>query len=57
MPDYRNEFIKEVEQILITFINNPVMAGIISDKITIALNDYELTERCTEIVPFDSLNE
>ena len=57
MPDYRNEFIKEVEQILITFIDNPVMAGIISDKITIVLNDYELTERCTEIVPLDSLNE
>lgn len=57
MPDYRNEFIKEVEQILIPFIDNPIMVGIISDKITIALNDYELTERCTEIVSLDSINE
>lgn len=57
MSDYRTQFLQQVEQILIPFIDNPVLIGIISDKITIALNDYELTERCTEIVPLDSLNE
>ena len=57
MSDYRTQFLQQVEQILIPLVHDPVMVGIISDKITIALNDYELTERCTEIVPLDSINE
>lgn len=57
MSDYRNQFLQQVEQILVTLIEDPALTGMISDKIAIALGDYELTERCTDIVPLDSIND
>lgn len=57
MSDYRGQFLQSVEQILVHFVQDPVTVNAMADKIAIALNDYELTERCTEIVPLDSLNE
>jgi len=57
MSDCRNQFLQSVEQILVHFVQDPVAVNAMADKIAIALNDYELTERCTEIVPLDSINE
>lgn len=57
MSDYRDQFLQSVQQILIHYIDDPVTVGSVSDKIAIALNDYELTERCTDIIPLDSTNE
>lgn len=57
MSDYREQFLQSVQQILISNIDNPATAGTISDKIAILLGDYELTKRCTEIVPLDTINE
>ena len=57
MSDCRNQFLQSVEEILVHFVQDPVTVGAIADKIAIALNDYELTERCTEIVPREAINE
>ena len=57
MLDYRNQFLQSVEQILANHIGDPVTVGAVCDKITIALNEYEITRRCTEIVPLDFINE
>ena len=57
MSDYRNQFLQSVEEILVHFVQDPVTVNAMANKITIALNDYELTERCTEIVPRESINE
>ena len=57
MLDSRSQFLQSVEQILVNFVGDPVIVGAVSDKITIALSDYELSKRCTDIVPVDSINE
>ena len=57
MSDYRDQFLQTVQQMLVPIIDDSTLVGVISDKITIALNDYEITERCTELVPLDSINE
>lgn len=57
MSDYRNQFLQSVQQILVRFIDDSEIIGTISNKIAIELNDYELTERCTDIVPLDSIND
>ena len=57
MSDYRDQFLQTVQQMLVPIIDDSTLVGVISDKITIALNDYEITERCTELGPLDSINE
>ena len=56
MSDYRTAFLQAVEQTIFSLVN-PEKAKEITDKITILLNDYEITERCTDIVPVDGKNE
>ena len=54
--DYRHNIIKDVESTLInTFPSETV--SIISGILTKILNNYEVTERVTDIVPLDSYNE
>ena len=55
MSDYRNDFIKEVENELVTRYDMG-MAIEVSDIIARVLSNYEITGRCTEIVPLDDRN-
>ena len=56
MSDFRNAFLQSVEQSIFSLVS-PEKAKEIADKITIILNDYEITERCTDIVPVEGKNE
>lgn len=54
--DYRMSLANEIE----TALTNKFSAdqiGIISNIVIKALNDYEITERCTDIAPIDNTNE
>ena len=53
--DYRNDFIKEVENELVTRYSAGI-ATEVSDIIARVLSSYEITGRCTEIVPLDDRN-
>ena len=55
MADYRSEFLKSVEENLTSLVE-PDKIVPIADMITRLLNGYEITERCTDIVPADSTN-
>ena len=56
MSDPRMSFISSVEQSLVSIIPAEELSTIIN-KITVILNDYEITERCTDLVPVDPINE
>ena len=56
MSDFRMSFLKSVEQSLISLIDDPTTLKEAVDRITILLSDYELSERCTDLVPTENKN-
>ena len=56
MSDSRMSFLKSVRESLAGTLD-PQQASIVIDKITLVLNDYELMERCTELITVDPTNE
>lgn len=56
MSDYRQELVSSIEQTIIN-ITDRETTELITGKILQILNDYEITKRCTEIVPYDDQNE
>lgn len=56
MSDYRQNLIKSIEESIITVVDREA-AELITGKIIRILNDYEVTKRCTEIVPYDDQND
>lgn len=54
--DYRAAFIRDVEERLVRRYD-PQEVAIISNMIVCALDGYDMTERCTDIVPYDDENE
>ena len=56
MTDLRMNLLKSLENALLDYIE-PDEVSELSDKIIMILGDYEITERCTDIVPKDTTNE
>lgn len=56
MSDYRMRFIQGVEEAL-TSRYDPEEIALISNIVVKALSEYEITERCTDLVPQDDINE
>ena len=56
MSDYRYNIVKSVEESLIGIVDTEQL-HIISNVVTRVLNDYEVTERCTDLVIRDTNNE
>ena len=54
--DFRASFLESVENNIVGFFDKQQLE-MIMDKITLVLNDYELSERCTDIATIDSVNE
>ena len=54
--DYRNQFVKSCEASLINHFDRDQVA-LISHVIIKCLSDYEIVERCTDIVPYDDNND
>ena len=54
--DYRNEIIRAIEHSLITVLDQNQLQTV-ADVATRILNDYEITERCTEVALRDDVNE
>lgn len=54
--DYRMSFIQGVEEAL-TSRYDPEEIALISNIVIKALSEYEITERCTDLVPQDDINE
>lgn len=54
--DYRMSFIRDVESSLAGQFA-PAQITVISNIVTKALADYEITERCTDLAPLDDTNE
>lgn len=56
MADYKSKFVSEVSEALVGQISQNDI-GIVSDEMTIALRDYELTKRVTYLVKYEGANE
>ena len=56
MSDYRTSFIRDVEVALSANFTQEQIA-IISNTVVKALANYEIVERCTDLVPLDDTNE
>lgn len=56
MADYKEKFVSEVSEALVGQISQSDI-GIVSDEMTIALRDYDLTKRVTELAKYDGANE
>lgn len=56
MSDYRNEFLRSVEESLLPLLGGDDLGPVV-DVVTRVLNDYEITARCTDVAPFDDGNE
>lgn len=54
--DYRTEFIRTVETTLINHFD-PEQVNLISNVLAKTLAEYEITDRCTSIEPYDGGNE
>lgn len=54
--DYRTEFIRTVETTLINHFD-PEQVSLISNVLAKTLAEYEITDRCTSIEPYDGGNE
>ncbi len=54
--DYRNEIIQAIEHSLIPMLNQEQLTETVG-IMTRILNDYEITERCTELALLDDVNE
>lgn len=56
MSDYRLQFIQEVETALVVKYGAD-QSAVITDMVAKILNNYEIMERCTDLVPQDDRNE
>lgn len=56
MSDYRNSFINSVEQSLVSILSQQDLESVMT-TVTMILNNYEIMERCTDLVPVDGTNE
>lgn len=56
MADYKTEFVSEVTTSLISKLDYKDV-NIVADEMHIALKDYELTKRITDLVKYDGANE
>lgn len=56
MADYKRQLVSDVAEALVTKLD-PEDIEIVSDEMVIALNDYDVTKRTTELVVFDGINE
>jgi site-specific recombinase XerD len=56
MADYKSQFVSEVSEALVGQISQNDI-GIVSGEMTLALRDYELTKRVTDLVKYDGVNE
>ena len=54
--DFRSEFLQDVEQSLVGVVDMDVLNCVVNN-IAMILNNYEIAERCTELVPADDENE
>ena len=54
--DYRTALVRDVEALLSTRFSQDQIS-MISNAVIKALGEYEITERCTDIVPLDDTNE
>ena len=52
MLDCREKFLQEVQQDIIGLVDNDIMERIVGN-ITVKLNNYEISERCTDLVILD----
>ena len=55
MIDYRQKLIGSIEQTLITILSRE-QTEYITEKILCILNDYDVTERCTDVVIYNDFN-
>lgn len=56
MADYKTELITDVTGALITKLD-PADVETVSDEMVVALRDYEVTKRVTDLVQYDGINE
>ena len=56
MADYKTQLVSDVSEALVGQISQSDIR-IVSDEMTIALKDYELTKRVTNLVKYDGINE
>ena len=56
MKDYRMNFIRDLETEL-SSVYNATQVAMISNITTKLLSGYEITERCTDLVPLDDIND
>lgn len=56
MSDYRLQFIQEVETALVVKYGAD-QSAVITDMVAKVLNNYEIMERCTDLIPQDDRNE
>lgn len=57
MPDYRFDLLDRISNDLINVIKDEELFENVMDVITLSLDKYEVSERCTELVPGDTSNE
>lgn len=55
MSDYRNELIRSIELSLLSILEAETLNEV-TNRIICVLSNYEITERCTDIIPFDDGN-
>ena len=56
MTDYRSQLISDVTESLVGQLDHDYI-GIVSDEMAIALRDYEVTKRVTDLTVYDGYNE
>lgn len=56
MTDIRMNLLRSLENTILDYVK-PDVVNEISNKIIMVLGDYEITERCTDIVPKDTTND
>lgn len=56
MSDYREVLVRSIEESLLTILSPDTIKNV-SDRIICILNDYEVTKKCTDIVPYNDSNE
>lgn len=56
MTDYRNQLVSDVTESLVGKLDSSDI-GIVSDEMVIALRDYEVTKRVTDLVTYDGYDE
>lgn len=56
MSDCREKLLRDIEVILAESLD-PGTCGLISEAVMKCFADYEITERCTDLIPVDSPNE